>query len=85
MIVGAPLLFIGLVVGLLLRRWTVVVVVTVACLLVSAIGVPLGWFGDEDMPSLGGAIILAMFFWGPFVVGLGIGVTLRRRRRMPGG
>jgi hypothetical protein len=73
---------VGFALGLLVRRWSVVAAAVVVIVVLSALGVPLGWFDSEDMEPLGGLIITAVFFEIPFLLCLGVGVWVRRSRAM---
>jgi lipopolysaccharide export LptBFGC system permease protein LptF len=79
MIVATPLLVVGLVVGLWIRRWSVVAVVTLFGLSVSLSGWLMGWAGDQDTSAAGGAILLAAL-WAPLALGAALGVYLGRAR-----
>ena len=65
-------------VGFALRRWTALGVAAIACIGLSALGAALGWFADEDTPSLGGAIVWTLVFEFPPLFGLGLGTWTAR-------
>jgi hypothetical protein len=69
----------GFALGLLWRRWSVVLWAAVLLAVLSAVGLPLGWFDTEDMQPLGGLIITAIYFEMPFLGFLALGVGLRSR------
>lgn len=77
---AAPALLIGLGLGILLKRWSVVAVLAAVGLVVSIVGWQASWFADEETPALGGAILFWLLIWVPVAVGAGIGVHLRRSR-----
>ena len=75
---------IGFALGLLFGRWSIVLGAAVLLIVLSAVGLPLGWFDTEDMQPLGGLIITAIYFEIPFLAFLALGVRLRRSRRSDG-
>ena len=82
-ILAAPLLFVGLLAGYVLRRWSVVAAIAVVGLAASFVGWQEAWFATEDTPALGGAIILALVISLPVAVGAAAGVYLGRARSTP--
>jgi uncharacterized protein YneF (UPF0154 family) len=83
--VAGPLLAVGLVAGYWIRRWTLVAAVTVLGLATSLSGWLTGWAASPDTPAAGGALLLAVFFWIPLLLGAALGVYLGRatHRREP--
>ena len=74
----------GFVLGLAVKRWSVVFAAVLVLILLSGVGLPLGWFDTADMEPLGGLIIIAVFFEIPFLLGVSVGAFVRRviaRRR----
>ena len=75
-----PLLFVGPVIafaaGFLVKRKSVILGCTLVAIVVSLSGWIFGWAGDSDTPTLGGAIIFALYFGMPFVGAAYIGVLL---------
>jgi len=69
---------VGFVLGLAVKRWSVVVAAASLLIVLSAMGLPLGWFNTKDMEPLGGLIITAIFLELPFLFSLFLGVWLRR-------
>jgi hypothetical protein len=65
LVLAAPA--IGFALGLLLARWSIVLGATVLLIVLSAVGLPLGWLDAEDMQPLGGLIITAIYFEIPFL------------------
>ena len=80
MLIGAPLLLIGLLIGLAVRRWSLVAVVAVLGVVSTVVAWPSSWFNDSDTPASGGALIFALVAWGPLLVGVAIGVHVARER-----
>lgn len=81
MLFAVPLLLIGLCVGLLVRRWSVVIAVIAIGFMISVLGWQAAWFADEDTPALGGAIIFALIFLAPVALGIAIGTHAQSRSR----
>jgi hypothetical protein len=79
--IASPLLVVGLVAGLWVRRWTLVVAVALIGLAISLSGWLTGWAGDQETPAAGGAILLAADLWIPLALGAALGVYLRRARQ----
>jgi hypothetical protein len=81
--IGVPV--IGFLVGLVVRRWKVVLAITLAGLVGLAVGIPFGWWADEEVPATGGAMILASVLLTPFFIAMGVGCVLgqalTKRRR----
>jgi hypothetical protein len=80
MLVAAPCLFVGLLAGYVVRRWSVVAAVAVVGLAASVIGWQASWFATEDTPALGGAIVFALVIWLPLTFGAAAGVYFGRSR-----
>jgi hypothetical protein len=81
MVFAAPALFIGLVLGIWLKRWRVVLGLVIVGLVVFAVGWQAAWFDDEDTPALGGALLVELFIFAPGALGAAVGVYLVRSRR----
>jgi hypothetical protein len=80
MVFAAPALFIGLLLGIWLKRWRVVLVLVIVGLIVFAVGWQAAWFADEDTPALGGALLIELFIFAPIALGAAVGVYLMRSR-----
>ncbi len=71
---------IGFATGYAAKAWSLVVVVAVLCLAADLASIPLDWFGDQDTPALGGAIIFAVVAELPGLGFLTLGVWAGRSR-----
>ncbi len=80
MVFAAPALFVGLLIGILFRRWWVVIAIVGAGLVVSIAGWQAAWFADQETPALGGAIVFELLVGAPIARGAGLGVYLIRSR-----
>ena len=75
MLIGPAAGFVG---GLLVARLRVVAVLVGTAVVLSAVGLPLGWFDTEDMEPLGGLIIFAVYFEIPTLCFVALGACTRR-------
>jgi hypothetical protein len=77
---AAPALVIGLLLGIAVKRWWIVVVLAVVGVVLSTIGWQAAWFADEDTPAFGGALLFVLSICAPIAAGAGLGVYLVRSR-----
>ena len=73
-------MFVGLLIGILFRRWWVVIAIVSAGAVVSIAGWQAAWFADQETPALGGAIVFELLIGAPIAIGAGLGVYLIRAR-----
>ena len=71
---------IGFAIGYVVKAWSLIVLVAVLCLGADLASIPLDWFGDQDTPALGGAIIFAVTAELPGLGFLALGVWAGRSR-----
>jgi hypothetical protein len=75
-VLAAPALFVGLLIGILFRRWWVVIAIVSVGVVVSIAGWQAAWFADQETPALGGAIVFELLIGAPIAIGAGLGVYL---------
>jgi hypothetical protein len=80
MLLLLAILPVGVALGLVLNRWSAVLGAAILTSGVLALGLPLGWYGDEDITPLGGLILVAAVVGLPFVTSVSFGVWIRRAR-----
>jgi hypothetical protein len=71
---------VGLILGLMGKRWSLAVACAVLSLILSLSGWVFGWSADADTAALGGAILFAVFVGAPFALSVSLGVALARPR-----